>query len=499
MHLNILEQPDALSAVKEAHAELRARARADDCIHVHKAGGAWFCAWSSPDGAEMRQIDEAELPARQPAAGLHIGLRDLGAPVGAFERDLASRGIRWAVRADIVVGRRFWGWYVGRRAGEAFGEDERAVLEECLGPLAWSMAMRGVLLESDGSQEQLELILNHSPDAIIVVDVENRIRFFNEAAIEIFGYKADEVLGRKYDILLPPESRDKGEAERLRELAEQGASGLEQECLRWSKDGKPLALKVRWAAIKRPGGALVSRFSFIRDLRPIKRLREELVRAQSLAMVGELAASVAHEVRNPLASILAAIESMRAELDPSGTHQQTFRKILDRVQRLDNTIERLLVFAKPWEVSPREYDLAGVIQGIAMLLRREPESQNVEVAVHCPSPCAMVGDPHLVEHVLTNVLRNAIEAVPGGGHVQLAVESRDGVVEIAVRDDGPGISAEQQAKLFHPFFTTKSTGTGLGLATCQKIILAHRGSIRISNVAAGHGAEVLIRLPRAYR
>ncbi|MBI4564219.1 MAG: PAS domain S-box protein [Planctomycetes bacterium] len=360
-------------------------------------------------------------------------------------------------------------------------------------------APRDSLEDVGTAEERLALVLDHSTDAIILVDAANKIRLFNKAASEIFGYASEEILNRDYDVLLPPELRASGEAERVRRLIEKGETGQEEECLRWSKEGKPVALKARWAPVRSSPANPISLFSFIRDQRPIKRLREELVRAQSLAMVGELAATVAHEVRNPLASIQAALENLKAELKPNPVQDDVFRKILDQIQRLDHTVESLLVFAKPWEVQAREYDLSALIQSTIHAIGREPEARGLRLEANVYAPCPVEGDPQLVEQVLVNVLRNAVQATPAGGTVSVQISVTDHAVELVVRDTGPGIPPEHLSKIFHPFFTTKARGTGLGLATCQKMLHAHRGRIQIGNAAGGGGAEVVIKLPRVYR
>ncbi|MBI2900853.1 MAG: PAS domain S-box protein [Planctomycetes bacterium] len=463
--------PSLLSATDPLHL-LRTRLAFDvgfeELAFLHRTPEGW-----RRDDAGSRPIEEKDLPPAPAAQG--------------FE---AQERLGSTLRAAFRAGGHVWWWIV--RRGDPFSDAESAAILGRLREWAPAMALRDLAQDLDAARGQLDLILRHSADAIILVDAGNRIRFFNGAATEIFGYAAEEVIGLHYDILLPPDARGKGEADRIRQAVEQSGTVNDLECLRWSKDGKPLALKVTGAAVRGPGGTLVSRFSFIRDLRPIKKLREELVRAQSLAMVGELAASVAHEIRNPLASMLAGLETLRSELHPSGASDEMFRKLLEQIRRLDDTVERLLVFAKPWEVSPRDYDLDAVIRGVAGMLGRESKS---EIRLRGPAPCPVFGDPQLVEHVLVNLIRNAVEA---GGAAEVEVSATEANVEIAVRDPGPGIAPEHQAKLFRPFFTTKANGTGLGLATCQKIVQAHKGSIRISS-APGRGTEATVRLPRAVR
>ncbi len=471
---------DRPSLLEETQRDLARSLRADEVSFVHPTLSGWRCERWSECGGESRIVSEAELP--KVPIGEGVGLL-------ATEGPLLRIGLKFGSYAA---------WWSLVRKSIPFTEADGAAALARVKESAPLLALHDVLQSGQNAREQLDLILKHSADAIVVVDPENRIRLFNDAASEIFGYSQPEAIGMDYDMLLPPEARGKGEAEHIRHSVEQVGAVKDQESLRWSKDGKPLALKMTWAAIKKPEGSLVSRFSFIRDLRPIKKLREELVRAQSLAMVGELAASVAHEIRNPLASIMAAVENLRGELVPLESRDEMIRKILDQIRRLDDTVERLLVFAKPWEVSPREYDLAGLVQNVAAGMRRRPESEKIRIEVKADAVLLVFGDPELVEHVANNILRNGVQAAPAGGRVDVEVRGTETHVEIAVRDTGPGIPLEDQGKLFRPFFTTKSRGTGLGLATCQKMVQAHKGTIRIAS-APGQGTEVVVKLPRSFR
>lgn len=479
---------------------LQAMARQAACDEVYflkRNFMGWSCDHFGSDGARSFVVDDSDPSLTQAPPGFSGELVNLEPSRGGFLTRSSSPGGGCALRLCLSIGRSRWWWFLLWGKPALAPEEVPGVLAK-LEPYAVAVALLDAVAHLDSSREQLELILRHTSDAIIIFDADNKIRLFNEAASRIFGYTPEEMIGKDYETLLPPEMRGKGEPERIREAVERHGIVHEQECVRWSKDGKTLALKVTSAAIHGTEGNLVNRFSFIRDLRPIKKLQEELVRTQSLAMVGELAASVAHEIRNPLASISAGIETLRAELKENPAQDEMILKILEQIGRLDHTVERLLTFAKPWEVSAARYDVAATVQRVAGAFGRPAQTRQVRLEVRQPASLEVFGDAQLLEHVLTNVLQNALEATGPGGAVTVDLCEHDGSFEIKVRDTGVGIALEDQGKLFRPFFTTKTRGTGLGLAICHKMVQAHKGTIKIHSVP-GQGTEVTIRLPREYR
>lgn len=493
----VLTEVDACAAMRRAHEALVAAARADGLLCLRRAGGSWTCerfgaelTGDSCPGDDLLSAPEGRSLQSWDGFGP-------GSPA-AWDAWLHSLGASAYLATSLRVAGHMWFWVLVRRAPVPIAAAEREAALAALRTLGPALALRSVVEDAEATREQLALVLRHSADAILVVDRDHRIRVFNDAARRLFGYTPGEVLGQDYDLLVPPELRGRGESDRIKQAVERNGTVQDQECVRWSKEGKVLTLRMTSAAIRVPEGAVVSRFSFIRDVRTVRKLQEELVRSQSLAIVGELAASVAHEIRNPLASISAAIETLERELPMGEEQKQTTRRILAQIQRLDDTVERLLIFAKPWEVAAQDYDLASLLQGLAASLRRLADERRVRMEVSCVSPCPAHGDPQLLEHVLVNVVQNALEATPAGGRVAVAVEASATMLDLSVVDTGPGIPEEHRDKLFRPFFTTKASGTGLGLATSQKMVRAHGGGIRVET-RAGEGAAVRISIPRFYR
>jgi signal transduction histidine kinase len=224
------------------------------------------------------------------------------------------------------------------------------------------------------------------------------------------------------------------------------------------------------------------------------RLLERLERRERLALIGTMAAGVAHEVRNPLAAIRGAAQFVQREIETAklpGESADYLRLLVGEVDRLDGVVESFLAFARPVEPKRRDVDLKALL---ADVVRLQPEPARVKVEVEEGLPPA-AADPALLASAVSNVVRNAVEAA-GAATVRVRRE-RDGLRELAaieVEDAGPGIPEAERGRVFQPFYTTKTKGTGLGLAIAQRVAEAHDGSITLDPVAP-HGCRFTIRIP----
>jgi signal transduction histidine kinase len=234
--------------------------------------------------------------------------------------------------------------------------------------------------------------------------------------------------------------------------------------------------------------------SAFRDLRV---RQDELVRKEQLAAVGELAAVIAHEVRNPLAIIKNAVSSLRRR--PEDTSQTaTLCAILDEEStRLNRIVGDLLHYAKPLSVTPQNVDVVDVVERAASHLREQP---NIDLDLTIERGLRpIVGDAVLVRQAIDNVLHNALQAMGSGGSLSIRVRERragsDGV-EVTIRDTGEGMDTVVRQRALDPFFTTRPTGTGLGLAIVARVVEAHGGQLTILS-ERGAGTEVHIFLPRS--
>jgi signal transduction histidine kinase len=227
----------------------------------------------------------------------------------------------------------------------------------------------------------------------------------------------------------------------------------------------------------------------------LQRHQREMLRAEQLAAVGQLAAGVAHEVRNPLASIKLLVESALRRPGAGGLTCEDLQVILGEVVRLETTVRGFLGFARPAQPCRRACDLRDVVAGPVELVRVRARQQGVAVETAAPNdPVAAEVDRDQLCTVLVNLLLNALDAMPAGGRLDVGLTAVGEEVRLRVADTGSGIASEVAARLFTPFTTTKPTGTGLGLSISRRIVEDHGGRLGGANRPGG-GAEFTIVLP----
>lgn len=248
--------------------------------------------------------------------------------------------------------------------------------------------------------------------------------------------------------------------------------------------------------VRQPDGELFL-LELVADVTEQERLRARLAEAEQLATAGELAAGVAHEIRNPLSAIVNATTLLERE-DMLTVDERA--SILDAVKkearRLNATLSDFLSFARPQEPKRVVGDIRTVVGHVATLLGEEQApagSVQVEVRMD-PAVPRFAFDPDQLTQVLWNIALNGVEAMDGQGHLTFEVRRQDGEVQMAVSDTGPGISAEEQRRIFQPFFSKRQGGTGIGLAIARRIVSAHGGRIDVESVA-GQGSRFTVCLP----
>ena len=236
--------------------------------------------------------------------------------------------------------------------------------------------------------------------------------------------------------------------------------------------------------------------------------RQRLARAERLASLGEVAASLAHEVKNPLAGIAGAVRVIADELPATDPRKEIMEEILDQVHRLDKTVKDLLVFARPATPTLASCDVHQVLDRVLILLAEDPAAKAVRIVrAYEPGMPQLEADGRQLGQVFLNLLLNAVQAVPDGGQVTLRTglyagngadaepwRPRGHAVEVRVSDNGPGIPASVVSNIFTPFFTTKSRGAGLGLSISRRIVEDHGGWIGVES-APGEGATFRVVLP----
>ena len=231
----------------------------------------------------------------------------------------------------------------------------------------------------------------------------------------------------------------------------------------------------------------------LHDLSSRVRIEQQLREQAALARLGEMAAVLAHEVRNPLAGIRGALQVIAGRQPADAPDGSIMREIIKRIDSLSDLMKDLLLFARPPQPRLASIEITPLVEITLELLRADPAVGDIQIVVEGIAP-AVQADAELLKIVLLNLLLNGVHAMGGSGRIVVMVEATGGWCRIVVRDSGPGIAREHREKIFTPFFTTKARGTGLGLPTARRIVEAHGGTIELDCPEEG-GTAVTIRLP----
>ena len=343
--------------------------------------------------------------------------------------------------------------------------------------------------------QYLQAVFDESADAIVGLAPDDTVRLWNKGAEMLFGYTGGEMVGKKFYAIVPPERLAAGEPDKLHEIVRRDGFFRNYETERITKDGRRLLVSLTRTLIRDADGNEIGMSAIIRDITEKRKLERQLARAESLAAMGELAAGLAHEIRNPLAGIRGAVQVIEESLPLDDSRREVIGEIKRQVARMDGTLTDLLSFARPRPPEPRRFQMNTLISDTIALLRREPQMKNVDIAEHLDPELPEVRvDPQQMQKVLFNVVHNAAQAMPDGGTLRIASWRQAGEVLLSFEDTGVGMSPEVLKQAFRPFFTTKTSGTGVGLSISQKIVEAHGG--RLTGMSRlGEGSTFTISLP----
>ena len=341
----------------------------------------------------------------------------------------------------------------------------------------------------------LAAIIASAVDGIVVIDAEGRIESFNPAAERLFGYTEAEVFGQNVKVLMPSPYREEHDQYLRRYLSTGQAQiiGIGREVTAIRRDGStfPVHLSVGEMTV---GGA--RKFTgIIHDLSARVRMEEQLREQAALARLGEMAAVIAHEIKNPLAGIRGAVQVIGGRLGPDSRDAAVTGEIIARIDTLNVLIQDLLLFARPPRPRPATIEVLSLVATTVELLSRDPALGGIDVELDGASP-PVIADPELLKIVFQNLLVNSAQAMRGRGRIRVSVSVADRHCEVRFLDSGPGIPTEIRDKVFTPFFTTKARGTGLGLPTAKRLVEAHQGAISLESRPGG-GTMVTVHLPLA--
>ena len=339
-------------------------------------------------------------------------------------------------------------------------------------------------------KEYLESFVGNTSDAIHVTDLNGVVRSVNKAFEAMFGWQASDLAGQRFDNV--PEDL-KAEAADIETRVLRGEPVADFETVRLGKDGQPIDLSVTVSGIRDKHGAIISIATISRNITARKQTEEVIRRSEKLSIVGQLAAGVAHEIRNPLTTLHGFVQLMKHK-PLSSAHIDLMISELDRINFI---VSEFLVLSKPQVNRFRPADLKEIVSDLLLFLDSQANMSNVQFQTSFPeAPIPqLICEPIQLKQVLLNILKNAMEAMEGGGVVRIELLHEEGeCLTVRVTDEGCGIAPEELHRLGEPFFTKKSTGNGLGLMVSQQIISNHKGTIKFRS-ELGVGTSVEMRLP----
>ena len=327
----------------------------------------------------------------------------------------------------------------------------------------------------------LTLMQEFSRDAVLALDPEGRITFWNQGAEDLLGYRADEVLGRHFEFMIPHDLRELGEVERLLRETEKEGYLRDYETRRLTRDGQEIHVSLVRMRLCDEDGRILGAAAILSDITEQKRMGDELVRSRTLAAIGEFAARIAHEVKNPLTGISSALTIITDQLGSEHPQAELYEEIQDQIRRIDRIADDLLTFARQRPLSRQPTDLVQLLQKVLNLVEASGELGGIRVERPELTEYVVEADPSMLQDCFFNLLHNAAQSLKqkGGGTIAIAVEPGPTGVRVRIQDDGPGIPPEVLEKIFDPFFTTKVRGTGLGLPITRKHVEAHGGTLQV--------------------
>jgi PAS domain S-box-containing protein len=347
------------------------------------------------------------------------------------------------------------------------------------------------------SERKYKTLVEDINDGYLVCQ-NGKIVFTNQAFLAMHGYSREEVLGKELQGFFPSQCLQ--DVNRIFKNKMEGRNIPDPiEFLRMHKDGTRLPTELKINFVEFDGSPVM--IGILSDISERKKMEQKIFENERLASVGQLAATIAHEIRNPLSSIKMNIQILSKHLKLQGFNKRRLEIAADEIKRLNQIVEDVLDFTKPIQMKKEPYRIEKIIEKGVQLLSDKMREKKVQIIQKISRPLPKVSiDWEQMEQAILNILLNAIEAMPIGGILEIDTGKAERIghkmIKVEIKDTGIGIAPEHLARIFDPFFTTKAKGVGLGLSNVKKIIEAHDGIIEVDS-RTHHGTSFRIFLPRS--
>lgn len=337
-----------------------------------------------------------------------------------------------------------------------------------------------------------ELILENSLDGVITIDINSAITMLNPAAEKMTGYQLKQVLGKPYSTLLDDKEFNSPLLDTLYNGIDHNSVEVD-----FPVSGQVIKISSSTSHLKDHQGNIIGALVIFKDITEQKEIEKLIQQTERLVSLGELMAGVAHEIRNPLAAIRGFVQYLQNNISNS-EKSEYITIILKEVDSINHVIQQLLDFAAPSKNFYSSININHLIEEVLILINTSHRSNNIDIELSLDHQLpTLYLDKELMKQALLNLIINAIQAIPAQGIIQISTKlsSNQKYQLICIKDNGEGIPEALLNKIFNPFFTTKLSGTGLGLPIVQKIIASHKGKITIKNNVNSTGVTVEIALP----
>lgn len=350
----------------------------------------------------------------------------------------------------------------------------------------------------DVTEAKYRDIIEHSADAIISLNSDNEITSWNRGAEMIFGWKREEVLGNSITFMIPDPLLERKELETMRDGMNNRGYVSNYETERLAKDGQTILVSLTESFIRDEQDNLIGRSQILRDMTELKIQEQQIQHSERLASIGNMAAGVAHEVGNPLTAISSLVQLSQRKANDTFVQDQ-LAKIRTHIQRINKIVRDLVDFSRPSSLESKSMQVNEIVQSAVTLLRHDSRCRNVDFKLNLSSEIAtLTGVRDQMHQVIVNLLLNAVDAVEQEENPTITISSSHQTesVQLAIADNGKGITKKDIEHIFDPFFTTKEVGkgTGLGLSVTHGIITKLGGRINVESTE-GEGATFIIHLP----
>ncbi len=359
------------------------------------------------------------------------------------------------------------------------------------------------LAESLHVQEETRIYLNSilesMTNGVVAVDNSGKITLFNSAASTITGHQSEKIINQHFeDVFNHNEFTEKNVITTLKS----GEKLIKDEKVIWNKEGKPVPVSFQGAPLKDQYGKKIGAVEIFSDISKLKDLENEMQQSRTMAALGEMSATVAHEIRNPLGAMGVWAGLLDRDFERDDPRRETLSKLTSALGRLNKIVSNLLVYSRPVNAQFRDVPLNEILEEIAHFMELEAQRLGYDVEVKTDwnekRNYGVWADPEKLQQIIMNLCLNSVQAMPSGGLLSVSCEDGSdedkGFVQFTIKDTGEGITKEHLDKIFDPFHTTKENGTGLGLAIVKKFIDYHSGHISVRS-QPGDGTQFSVFLP----